>query len=132
MHKVLPAILLGFAVSACGGTGLDRDRPDEFAVARQAPLVIPPDYSLVPPQPGVAPPQARAASDQAVEALFGGPAPRSAAEQATLRASGGQADAGVRSAVGSDKTMVIDKGAATDPIVTGPATSGTEASTTTP
>ena len=43
------------ALTACGSSGvLGRDRPDEFAVARTAPLVIPPDYSLAPPRPGEA------------------------------------------------------------------------------
>ena len=34
---------LGAITAACGGGGLlNRDRPDEFAVQRQAPLVVPP------------------------------------------------------------------------------------------
>ena len=34
-------------LAGCGaGRSLDRARPDEFAVARQPPLVIPPDYAL--------------------------------------------------------------------------------------
>ena len=33
-----------------------RQALDEFAVARNAPLVIPPDYSLTPPAPGAAGP----------------------------------------------------------------------------
>ena len=57
-------------------------RPDEFAVARQAPLVIPPDFSLVPPKPGAPRPQEADSSTQALQALFGGPAPRSAVENA--------------------------------------------------
>ena len=44
---------LGAMTAACGGGGLlNRDRPDEFAVQRQAPLVVPPEFNLVPPQPG--------------------------------------------------------------------------------
>ena len=40
-------------LAGCGSTGLlSRDRPDEFAVQRQAPLVVPPDFALVPPAPG--------------------------------------------------------------------------------
>ena len=31
--------------------------PDEFAVGRQAPLVIPPDFALAPPRPGAPRPQ---------------------------------------------------------------------------
>ena len=45
---------LGLAVllAGCGHGGMDRERPDEFAVARQAPLVIPPDFALTPPPAG--------------------------------------------------------------------------------
>ena len=44
---------LGAMTAACGSSGLlNRDRPDEFAVQRQAPLVVPPDFNLVPPKPG--------------------------------------------------------------------------------
>ena len=51
-------LILGGAVlslAGCMGSSLDRDRPDEFAVARQAPLVIPPDFGLAPPNPGALP-----------------------------------------------------------------------------
>ena len=68
-------------LSGCAGKSLDRARPDEFAVARQAPLVIPPDYALVPPQPGAARPQDVSTQAQTLDALFGGTAPRSAAER---------------------------------------------------
>ena len=37
-------------LAGCGSSGiLGRERPDEFAVQRQAPLVVPPDFELVPP-----------------------------------------------------------------------------------
>ena len=62
-------------LSGCAGKSLDRARPDEFAVARQAPLVIPPDYALVPPQPGAARPQDVSTQAQTLDALFGGTAP---------------------------------------------------------
>ena len=43
---------LGAMIAACGNGGLlNRDRPDEFAVQRAAPLVVPPDFNLTPPQP---------------------------------------------------------------------------------
>ena len=42
------------SLSACARHGNGGHvRPDEFAVARAAPLVIPPDFSLVPPAPGL-------------------------------------------------------------------------------
>ena len=52
---------LGFAVllSGCAHRGgANHVRPDEFAVGRQAPLMIPPDFALTPPRPGAAVPGA--------------------------------------------------------------------------
>ncbi|QIG78413.1 DUF3035 domain-containing protein [Stakelama tenebrarum] len=135
MRKMLPiAAVLASAVlvSGCGSSGLNRDRPDEFAVSRQAPLVIPPDYSLVPPRPGAARAGATA-SDQALEALFGGPAQRSAAESATLdQADRGVAQQGIRSAAGSTDTNVVDKSNTTRDIVAAPEGDGRDASASTP
>ncbi len=46
---IAPAILL----AGCGAFGGNKPKSlDEFAVARNAPLVIPPDYSLTPPVAG--------------------------------------------------------------------------------
>ncbi|GAA0726115.1 DUF3035 domain-containing protein [Sphingomonas japonica] len=116
------------ALSACGSTGLDRDRPDEFAVARQAPLVIPPDFALVPPQPGAARPQQVGGQDEALEALFGGPAQRSATEASAIDAAGADAaDPGVRSAVGDAGTNVVDKGSTTQDIIAAPEGDGQDA-----
>ena len=73
-------------LSACGGSGLfNRARPDEFAVQRQAPLVIPPDFSLTPPAPGAPRPVDSGTAQQAQEALFGPAAPRSGVESADSR-----------------------------------------------
>ena len=68
--------------------------PDEFAVARNAPLVIPPDFSLSPPVAGTAALSAGDAQQQAIDALFGGPAPRSAGETSLLDAAGREQRAG--------------------------------------
>ena len=94
-NLIRTALLLGLAstAAACGGISLDRDRPDEFAVQRQAPLVIPPDFELVPPAPGAPRPTEGTAAQQALEALFGGDAPRSAVETSALRQAG-DADVG--------------------------------------
>ena len=92
---ILGGALLASGLSACGGGGLfDRDRPDEFAVSRNAPLVIPPDYALEPPQPGAAPVQGSTDQEQVLDALFGGPAPRSAVERA-VNQQAGEADLAV-------------------------------------
>ncbi len=109
------------SLSACGKRGYDRARPDEFAVARQAPLVIPPDFSLVPPQPGAARTQGTNTQGQTLEALFGTPAPRSQAEAGVVDQAGGDvAQPGIRSAVGDPQTNVIDKGQTTRDIIAAP------------
>lgn len=116
------------ALSACGRSGINRARPDEFAVARQAPLVVPPDYALVPPQPGVARPQDGTPSQQALEALFGGPAPRSATESSALGSAGRDiAGAGIRSEAGDPRTTVLEKGSTTRDIVAAPEGDGQSA-----
>ena len=61
----LPLVLGAVAsLAACGGLSIDRDRPDEFAVQRQAPLVIPPDFELTPPAPGAPRPTEGTADDR--------------------------------------------------------------------
>ena len=136
MRKVVGIAAVAAAavlVSGCARHGFDRARPDEFAVARQAPLVIPPDFALTPPQPGAAPTQGNNPSAQALDALFGGPATRSAAERTTLDAAGDDAvDAGVRSETGDPQTNVVDKGATTRDIVAAPEGDGQTARASTP
>ncbi|MBB3911720.1 DUF3035 domain-containing protein [Sphingomonas desiccabilis] len=127
------SVALALALAGCGSSGLNRARPDEFAVARQAPLVIPPDYALVPPQPGAPRPQEVGASTQALQAMFGGQAQRSASERAALTQAGGNdaADAGIRSGLADPNTAVVDKGSTTQDIVAAPEGDG-EAARTTP
>lgn len=130
------ALALGAAalLSGCGGgSGLNRAKPDEYAVARQAPLVIPPDYALVPPRPGAPRPQDNNPSALALEALFGGSAQRSVGEQGVVNQAGGDTIApGIRSEAGDPETSVIDKGATTRDIVAAPEGDGQSASTKTP
>jgi hypothetical protein len=130
MRKLILAAGLISMLSACGGGGglFNRDRPDEFAVSRQAPLVIPPDYALVPPAPGTPAAASVDSSRAAVEAMFGGPAQRSAAETSALTAAGrSNAAAGIRSSVGDPGTEVVDKGATTREIVAAPEGDGQDA-----
>ncbi len=130
MRKIVTVLLL---VPAIGLSGCSLFRggsaPDEFAVARNAPLVIPPDYTLSPPAPGTAALNANEAQAQAIEALFGGPAPRSQTETSLLeRAGRDQADAGARSTAGDPDTRVVDKGQTTLAILAAPESSGQIAS----
>ena len=127
MRTFATLIVLGAALSGCGSSGLfNRDRPDEFAVSRQAPLVIPPDFSLAPPNPGAPRPQDNDASSQALDALFGGPAPRSAIEKDALGRAGASA-AGIRSTVGDPGTTTVAKGSVTRDILAAPEGDGREA-----
>ena len=124
MRKTTTCILLGAAsamLAACGSSGgiLGRERPDEFAVQRQAPLVIPPDFNLVPPAPGAPRPTEGAASDQALEAIFGGPAARSSVETSALDRAGSAAP-GIRSSIGDPDTNTVAKGRVTRDIIAAP------------
>jgi len=133
MRKALfllaPALLLG----GCGAFGPKTKSLDEFAVARNAPLVIPPDYSLTPPVAGTVSLSPQEAQTQAIEALFGGPAPRSATETSVLESAGrDRAALGVRSTAGDPDTRVVDKGASTQAIIAAPEADSQEASAQTP
>jgi hypothetical protein len=126
---VRPLILAAMAgtLASCGGGGIfNRDRPDEFAVQRQAPLVVPPDFELTPPQPGAPRPSEGTASQQALDALFGGPAPRSGVETSALDRAG-TPDPGIRSAVGDSQTHTVSKGAVTRAIIAAPEGDGAAA-----
>ena len=114
-------------LSACSSTDVaGRERPDEFAVQRQAPLVIPPDFALTPPQPGAPRPAEGTAAQQALDALFGGPAPRSGVETSALQRAG-TAEPGIRSAVGDPGTFTVDKGSTTRAIIAAPEGDGQDA-----
>jgi hypothetical protein len=111
-------------LAGCGGGGLfNRERPDEFAVQRQSPLVVPPDFALVPPREGAPRPTDTNAQQQTLEALFGGPAPRSAVETSALDRAG-TADPGIRSAVGDPATNTVAKGTVTRDILAAPQGAG--------
>ncbi len=117
-------------LAACGGGGglYGRERPDEFAVQRQAPLVVPPDFSLTPPQPGAPRPADTNSQRQTLDALFGGPAPRSEIEKNTTSRAGNPAP-GIRSGVGDPGTNTVAKGDVTRDILAAPQGDGREART---
>jgi hypothetical protein len=135
MRKLIVAAVLVASLSACGSRGgiLNRGAPDEFQVSRAAPLVVPPDFALTPPQPGSPQAQAADSSTLALEAMFGGPAARSATEAAALRNAGGnRAQPGIRSNAGDPSTDVVDKGGTTRDILVAPQGDGAEARASTP
>jgi hypothetical protein len=100
MRKFIPIFLVSLlALGACSGAkeqlGLNRKAPDEFAVAKRAPLAMPPDYSLRPPTPGAPRPQEMQSEDEAAQVVLGGASAKSAApakgESALLQQAGAQA-----------------------------------------
>jgi hypothetical protein len=116
-------------LSGCGGSGLfNRERTDEFAVQRQTPLVVPPDFALTPPKPGDPRPAERNLQQQTLDALFGGPAARSEVEKNAISRAGGSA-AGIRSNVGDPNTATVAKGEVTREIIAAPQGDGREAQT---
>jgi hypothetical protein len=123
MRKTLALLLL--PAMALGGCSVFHAKgastPDEFAVARNAPLVIPPDYSLTPPVAGTVTTTPEDSQQQAIEALFGGPAPRPQSESLLLDEAGrDRAALGARSVAGDPATNVVDMGSATQAIVAAP------------
>jgi hypothetical protein len=131
--RTVLALASGAAMlAACGSSGLfNRDRPDEFAVQRQAPLVVPPDFTLTPPAPGAPRPVEGNTADQALDALFGGPAPRSRIEASVIDRAGSAAP-GIRSTVGDSATNTVAKGRITRDIIAAPEGDGAAASTVIP
>ena len=123
MRKALTGLVLiaAVATSGCALTKARNHTPDEFAVARNAPLIVPPDFNLAPPVAGTAGLSAGDAQQQAIDALFGGPAPRSNAEMSLLEKAGrDSAQIGIRSTVWDPDTRVVDHGATTVQILSAP------------
>ena len=133
VNLALAASAATLLLAGCGGNqGFGGRGPDEFAVARNAPLVVPPDFALTPPRPGEAAPAIDARA-QAVQAIFGGAAARPATEQQLLNDAGAANSApGARSVVGDPATIVTDKGTTTQTILAVPEGDGQEAKTSTP
>jgi hypothetical protein len=133
MRKAFLLLVPAMLLAGCGVFSGKRASLDEFAVARNAPLVIPPDYSLTPPVAGTVSMSAQDAQTQAIEALFGGPAPRSQTETSMLeRAGRDRAALGIRSTAGDPNTPVVDKGQATQAIIAAQPTDSEVASAQTP
>jgi DUF3035 family protein len=130
MRKALTALVLVAMVgtSGCAAFRSHRTAAEEFAVTRNAPLIIPPDFNLAPPVAGTAGLSAGDAQQKAIDALFGGPAPRSPAETSLLRdADRNIAPVGIRSTAWDPDTRVVDKGPVTLQILSAPVASSTVA-----
>ena len=135
MRKLIVAGAMLGLLSACGSSSgvFGRSRPDEFAVSRAAPLVVPPDFALAPPAPGAPRPQEADSSTQALQAMFGGPAARSTVEGAAVTQAGAnRAQPGIRANAGDPETNVVDKGSVTRDIIAAPEGDGANARVATP
>lgn len=114
MRKIFIAGLAVAALTASGCAAHKAKTPDEFAVARNAPLIVPPDFNLAPPVAGTAGLTPNEAQQQAIDALFGSPAPRSPGETSLLEDAGrNDAQLGIRSTVWDPDTRIVDKGPTT-------------------
>ncbi|EMD82967.1 DUF3035 domain-containing protein [Pacificimonas flava] len=128
MKSIAFAVMGGALIlTACGGGGglSNRQAPDEFAITRNAPLVVPPDFALEPPRPGAPRAIESEAQAQAMEALFGAgvrPPAASRSEEMLLRDAGAaDAEPAARSVAGSAGTDTVNKGAQVKDIVAAPA-----------
>jgi hypothetical protein len=88
------------------------------STSRAAPLVVPPDFALE-PTPAAAIRPTDGGQEQVLEAMFGGVAPRSAAER-SISTTPGTAEMGIRSSVGDPQTNTVNKGSVTRDIIAAP------------
>ena len=107
--------LSALALAGCGSDsgmartfGLTRDAPNEFTVTTQAPLSMPPDFSVRPPEPGAPRPMEQSEAKQAEETLapqtaLVAPQPGlSAGQQALVQQAGPPVAPGIRQQVNQD------------------------------
>lgn len=139
MRNLLLICGAAMALAACGKTGLAaHNAPDELAISRSAPLVVPQDFALVPPRPGSPRAAGQDAQAAAMEALFGPGVkapPKSPAEQQLLdKAGAGNTDPAIRSSAGDPATPTVNKGAFVRELIDAPAGTidGNRASVTIP
>lgn len=135
--RIAPILLAGSAalmLAGCASGGpFGRQGPDEFRVARNAPLVVPPDFALTPPRPGEAEAGSQDPRAQALQALFGGPQPRSAVENSLLQVVHAERSAlGARSVAGDPQTTVVSRGTLVQTMLQLPQGDGQEASVSVP
>ena len=133
--RLVLALSAATLVAGCAAGGpFGRGRgPDEFAVARNAPLAVPPDFALTPPRPGEADVGAQDPRAQALQALFGGPQPRSAVENSLLQVAHSERSAlGARSVAGDPRTAVVSRGTLVQTMLALPQGDGQEAAVSVP
>ncbi len=111
---MLALLAAAATTSACGtvqrAIGAGKVSPDEFRVVSQAPLTLPPDYSLRPPRPGEARPQELEPGAEARAALFGADVARgsSQGERALVTAAGAEAvDPNIRDTIDYESQGVV-------------------------
>ena len=83
MRTTIVILAAALAVTGCSKKGFGNKGPDELAISRNAPLVVPKDFNLVPPTPGSPRPLGTDSQAAAMEALFGPgvkPPPKSPAQ----------------------------------------------------
>ncbi len=111
---LLAAAAAATALSGCTSgmrqaMGMQKNSPDEFAVVRRAPLVLPPEYSLRPPRPGEARPQELQPTQEAQAALLA-EAQVTEGERLFLSEAGAlYADASIRSLIDAEEAGVLRK-----------------------
>jgi hypothetical protein len=116
---LLPAAVLAL-LSGCSSLNnlVGGNKSAALSIGRAAPLVVPPDFALEPS--ATAPVRATdGGQEQLLEALFGGTAPRSAAER-VISGTSTSADLGIRSSVGDPQTLTVNKGTITRDIIAAP------------
>ena len=132
-HLALAASAALLLAGCANGGPFGRSGPDEFAVARNQPLVVPPDFAMTPPRPGEPDTSATDPRGLALQALFGGPQPRSAVETSMLQlAHADRAALGARSVAGDPQTAVVSRGTLVQTMLQLPQGDGQEASVTVP
>ncbi len=126
--KSWPIVLIAVAAAGCAHHRerlANRNAPDEFAISRNAPLVVPPDFALAPPKPGAARALADDAQTNAAEALFGPGVritPKSPAETNLLdKAKAAKPEPNIRSSAGDPDTPTVNKGAFLRELMAAPA-----------
>jgi hypothetical protein len=132
--RLAMALTAATLVAGCASAPFGRGRgPDEFAVARNAPLAVPPDFALTPPRPGEADVGTQDPRAQALQALFGGPQPRSAVENNLLQVAHAERTAlGARSVAGDPQTAVVSRGTLVQTMLQLPQGDGQEAAVSVP